>query len=89
MLLSFGLAFELPLAMWFLVKTGLLKSSALRKNRRLAIVLVFLAAAVLTPTTDVFNQLLMAGPLLLLYEAGVIAARISERRINYGTNRVS
>jgi sec-independent protein translocase protein TatC len=63
----FGIVFELPLAMWFLAKTGIVHSSALRSHRRLAIVLLFLLAAVLTPTTDAFNQLLMAGPLLVLY----------------------
>jgi sec-independent protein translocase protein TatC len=81
MIVSFGIVFELPLAMWFLVKAGVVDPPALRRNRRLAIVLIFLIAAALTPTSDVFNQLLMAGPLLLLYEAGIIAARVSEKKL--------
>jgi sec-independent protein translocase protein TatC len=91
MVLSFGVVFELPLVMWFLARTGLVRSPALRRNRRLAVVLVFLAAAVLTPTGDVFNQALMAGPLLLLYEAGIIAARMSEKKQGgvHGENRIT
>jgi sec-independent protein translocase protein TatC len=80
MVLSFGVVFELPLAMWFLVKAGVVRPATLRRNRRLAVVLIVLAAAVLTPTTDVFNQAMMAGPLVLLYEAGIVAARLSERK---------
>jgi len=80
MVFSFGIIFELPLVIAILVKAGMLKSITLRKNRRYAIVLVFIAAAILTPTPDAFNQLLMAVPLLVLYEIGVIVARIIERR---------
>lgn len=77
---SFGLIFELPLVIGLLSKAGILKSSTLRKQRRYAVVVIFIAAAALTPGPDVFSQLLMAGPLLALYEAGVIVARIIERR---------
>jgi sec-independent protein translocase protein TatC len=80
MVFSFGIIFELPLVMLLLVKVGVLSSSILSKNRRLAIVLIFLAAAIFTPTTDVFNQTLMAVPLWILFEIGIIAARIMERR---------
>ena len=46
----------------------------------LAILLCFVAAAILTPTPDAFNQLLMAGPLILLYEAGIVCSRVFGRR---------
>ena len=52
----------------------------LSKNRKYAILLNFIIAAVLTPTPDVVNQLLMAGPLCLLYELGILSARIFGRR---------
>jgi sec-independent protein translocase protein TatC len=77
---SFGLAFELPLVVGFLAKMGILKAETLVKQRRFAIIVIFIAAAALTPGPDVFSQLLMAGPLLVLYEAGIIVARVIERR---------
>jgi sec-independent protein translocase protein TatC len=80
MVFAFGLIFELPLVIAFLVKAGLLQVETLRKNRRFAIVIIFIVAAALTPGPDVFSQLMMAGPLIILYEAGVIIARIIERR---------
>jgi sec-independent protein translocase protein TatC len=52
----------------------------LSKNRKYAILGAFIAGAVLTPTPDAFNQTLMAGPLILLYEVGIICARIFGRR---------
>ncbi len=75
-MLAFGLIFELPLVMIFLTKIGLLTPEFLSKNRKYAILINFIIAAVLTPTPDVFNQLLMAIPLIVLYEIGIIGARI-------------
>lgn len=75
-MLAFGLIFELPLVIVFLTKIGLLTPEFLSKNRKYAILINFIVAAVLTPTPDVFNQLLMAGPLIVLYEIGIIGARI-------------
>ncbi len=71
MLLCFGLAFELPVFAFFLAKLGIISSDFLKRKRKWAIVLIFIAAAVLTPSPDVVSQLLMAGPLLVLYEASV------------------
>jgi sec-independent protein translocase protein TatC len=71
MLLCFGLAFELPVFAFFLAKLGLVSSDFLRRKRKIAIVLIFILAAVLSPTPDVISQLLMAGPMLVLYEASV------------------
>ncbi|MBW2349819.1 MAG: twin-arginine translocase subunit TatC, partial [Deltaproteobacteria bacterium] len=72
LLLGFGLAFELPVFIVFLGLIGLLDAKTLRKNRKYAILIVFLAAAILTPTPDVLNQILMAGPLLVLYEFSIL-----------------
>ncbi len=71
MLLCFGLAFELPVFAFFLAKVGILSADFLKRKRKLAIVLIFIAAAMLTPSPDVISQLLMAGPLLVLYELSV------------------
>lgn len=71
MLLCFGLVFELPVFAFFLAKLGVLSSDFLRRKRKWAIVLIFIAAAVLTPSPDIVSQLLMALPLLVLYEVSV------------------
>lgn len=71
MLLCFGVAFQLPVFAFFLAKLGILSSDFLKRKRKWAIVLIFIAAAVLTPSPDVVSQLLMALPLLVLYEASV------------------
>ncbi|MGO9377213.1 MAG: twin-arginine translocase subunit TatC [Dissulfurispiraceae bacterium] len=70
-ILAFGAIFELPIILIFLTKIGLVTPQTLKRNRRLAIVLAFVAGAVLTPTPDVFNQTLMAVPIILLYEVGI------------------
>jgi sec-independent protein translocase protein TatC len=69
-LFSFGLIFELPVFTFFLARLKLVNARFLRRQRRYAIVLIFIVAAVLTPP-DIFSQLLMAGPLLVLYEISV------------------
>ncbi|MBI5845868.1 MAG: twin-arginine translocase subunit TatC [Deltaproteobacteria bacterium] len=78
MLLVFGLIFELPLFISVFARFGLVTPAFLRKNRRYAILIIFVAAAILTPP-DVFSQLLMALPLLVLYEAGILGAVIFGR----------
>ena len=74
-LIAFGLVFELPLITYFLSKLGLLTHRTLAKNRRYFIVIAFLLSATLTPP-DVVTQLLMAGPVLILFEISVLVARI-------------
>jgi sec-independent protein translocase protein TatC len=71
LLFAFGLIFELPVFIFFLTSLGLVSTKALRKFRRWAILLSFIVAAVLTPTPDAVNQLLMAGPMCILYEIGI------------------
>lgn len=78
--LAFGLVFELPLAITLLARLGIVSAAMLAKNRKFAILGAFVAGAVLTPTPDWFNQSLMAGPLILLYEIGIICARIFGRK---------
>jgi len=71
MLLCFGLAFQLPVFAFFLAKLGVINSSFLKRKRKWAVVVILIAAAVLTPSPDVVSQLLMALPLLVLYEVSV------------------
>nr|WP_233249306.1 twin-arginine translocase subunit TatC [Desulfobulbus oligotrophicus] len=77
--IAFGLMFELPVFMVFLSKIGVVNRSFLSKNRKYAVLIAFIVAAVLTPTPDVVNQLLMAGPLILLYEVSIVAVGIFGR----------
>jgi sec-independent protein translocase protein TatC len=78
--LAFGAVFELPLALTLLARMGVVNARMLARNRKYAILGAFMAGAVLTPTPDAFNQALMAGPLILLYEVGIVCARIFGRR---------
>jgi len=78
--LAFGAVFELPLILTMLSKMGIVTPQFLSKNRKYAILINFIIAAILTPTPDIFNQTLMAGPLCLLYEIGIISARIFGKR---------
>jgi len=75
LLLTFGLVFELPLFIFFLAKLGVVDARMLARNRRYVILGMFVVAAILTPP-DVVTQLMMAGPLLLLYEISIWIAKI-------------
>jgi sec-independent protein translocase protein TatC len=77
-LLSFGLVFQLPVVFWFLGAAGLVNAALLRRNRKYALLLFVVFAAILTPP-DVFSQILMAVPLLLLYELGAVLVFFIER----------
>lgn len=68
--LPFGIAFELPLFCYFLHKLGLLESSTLKRHRKIMILVIFIIAALLTPP-DVLSQIMLAVPLLLLYELSI------------------
>jgi sec-independent protein translocase protein TatC len=80
LMLSFGLGFEMPVVAYFLGRIGLISSRFLAKGRRYAIVLILIVAAVLTPTPDVATQLLLAGPLYLLYEVSIILVKVTGKK---------
>ena len=71
LILAFGVAFELPVVMGFIARIGILDAKFFRKKRKIAIVVVFIISAILTPTQDPFTMSLMAIPLLFLYEVGI------------------
>jgi sec-independent protein translocase protein TatC len=77
--LAFGVLFELPVVMVLLVALGVVDTASLARVRRYAIVGCFLAAAILTPP-DVFSQLMLGGPLILLYELGLLVGKLVEKR---------
>jgi sec-independent protein translocase protein TatC len=75
MFIAFGVTFEVPIVVVLLVRMGVLTVKKLRQVRPYVIVGAFVVSAVVTPP-DVFSQLILAVPLIVLYEAGIIAARI-------------
>lgn len=75
MSLIFGLCFELPLVLVVLGILGIVSADFLAKKRRLSIVVLALASAILTPTPDAFSMILMLVPLLVLYEISILAVR--------------
>ena len=80
LLIAFGLIFEMPIFTLFLARMGILTAAMMRRGRRYAIVGIFILAAILTPP-DVVSQLLMACPMLLLYEASIwVAAAFGRKR---------
>ena len=79
LLLAFGLVFELPLVITFLAKLGIVSVEFLKKNRKYALLIFFVGAAILTPP-DVVTQIMMAVPLMMLYEISIIGARIFGRK---------
>ncbi len=73
LLIAFGVIFQMPVMMVFLAKAGLVSVSFLNKHRKYAILINFIIAAILTPTPDIVNQMMMGIPLLVLYEVSVLA----------------
>ncbi|MCP4343057.1 MAG: twin-arginine translocase subunit TatC [Desulfobulbaceae bacterium] len=73
LLLAFGVIFEMPIFMVFLAKVGLVDVGFLNRNRKYAILVNFIIAAILTPTPDIVNQMMMGIPLVILYEISVLA----------------
>jgi sec-independent protein translocase protein TatC len=79
MTVAFGLVFELPLVLAFLASVGIVQASSLRRFRKYWLIAAFVIGAVLTPA-DPISQTLMAAPLILFYEVGIILASILGKR---------
>jgi len=75
LLIAFGVVFQLPLFSFFLSRLGIVDAKMLRSKQKYAILLIFVVAAVFTPP-DVATQLMMAGPLIVLYEIGIWVAKV-------------
>lgn len=79
LLLAFGLTFEMPLVITFMARLGIVSVDLLKKYRKYAILLFFIAGAILTPP-DVVTQIFMALPMIFLYEISIVGARIFGRK---------
>jgi sec-independent protein translocase protein TatC len=77
-LFGFGIVFEMPLVMILLGRIGVLTHQGLAKNRRYAVLALTIISAILTPTPDAFNLAMMAVPLYLLFEIGLIGMRVAK-----------
>jgi sec-independent protein translocase protein TatC len=73
---AFGIFFEMPLIMLLLGKAGIVNARMLSRYRRYSILAIVTAAAIITPTTDAYTLALLAGPLMVLYEASIILVRL-------------
>ena len=80
LMVIFGLVFEMPLVSLLLTRMGFLTPEFLSRNRRYAVLLIFVFAGVITPTPDAFTQILLAGPMLVLYEISVVISRLARPR---------
>jgi len=78
---AMGLVFELPLVMFFVSKIGIVTGPGFRGARRVAILIIFIAAAVVTPTPDPFTQCAVALPMIALYEVGILLAEPTRRNL--------
>lgn len=79
-MLAAGVVFELPMVSFFLSKIGILKPEFMRKYRKHAVIIILLAAGILTPSPDVTSQLLLALPLFILYEISIIICKLSVKK---------
>lgn len=79
MTFAFGAVFELPIASFLLGRLGIVSSRMLRGGRRYAVIGILILAAIATPTPDAFSQLMLAGPLYVLYEVSIVVVRLTGR----------
>jgi len=79
LLIAFGLVFELPIVIFFLARMGIVDHKWLAKNRKFSLLLAFVMGALLTPP-DIFSQASIAIPFIILYEVGIIVARLSGKK---------
>jgi sec-independent protein translocase protein TatC len=80
LIIACGIVFEMPLLSFFLARLGIVNERFLRKNFKYALVLIFIVAAIITPTGDAFNMLVLALPMVVLYEASIWVAFLAKRR---------
>jgi sec-independent protein translocase protein TatC len=80
LMIGLGLAFQLPIIMFLLAKLGVASPQKMRGFRKYAILILLIVSAVITPSTDPFNMAIVAVPLLILYEAGIVISMLFAKR---------
>jgi sec-independent protein translocase protein TatC len=79
-ILASGIVFELPMISYFLTKLGFLTPAFMRHYRRHAIVVILILAAIVNPTPELFTQLLLAAPMLVLYEISIFVSKYAQKK---------
>ena len=85
---ALGITFEMPVLAYFLSKLGIITRDTLRSGRNIAIIVILIISAVITPTTDPFTMLAVALPLYLLYEVSILVCRPAKTDINEDSENV-
>lgn len=80
LILGCGLVFEMPVLSFILSKLGIINPKFLRKKFKYAVILIFIVAAIITPTPDVFNMIILAIPMLFLYELSIWVSNLARKR---------
>lgn len=80
-MLAAGFVFELPMLSFFLSKLGILTPDFMKKYRKHSLVIILVAAAILTPGTDPVSQVILAVPLFLLYEISILVSKLSQKKV--------
>ena len=80
LLVAIGLLFELPILTSFLARMGVISSRWLAERRKMVIIFAFVLAAIITPTPDIFNQSIVAGTIIVLYEISILLARLLQKK---------
>ncbi len=80
MIFAFGITFEVPIILLALNRLGIVKVKTLTKARRYAVLAITIASALITPTPDIYNMMLLGAPTYVLFEVGIIFMKINEKR---------
>lgn len=80
MTIVFGIVFQLPVGSFLLARLGIITDRSLRRYFRHAVLVIFISAAFLTPTPDIVNQLMLAGPMLVLYGISIFVAKFAAKK---------
>ncbi len=81
LLLGCGFVFQMPVLSFILTKAGIISPAFLRQRFRYAVILIFIIAAVITPTPDAFNMIILAAPMLFLYELSIWVSALARQRL--------
>lgn len=80
MVLAFGIVFQMPILVFFLARFGIVTAGFLWKHFRYAILIIFVIAAIATPTSDPVNQTIFAAPMIILYLISILVAKVFQKR---------